>query len=103
MRAALLEVAAAPRKAGLACAHQCPGANFAGRRPTSLPRPLTMPCLEHKLHAVASPATNTHHNPAALPALQWNLTQPLLSLWQHQSFLESDQPCIQLEKPAPQS
>ena len=40
---------------------------------------------------------------AAAPEVQWNFTQPLLCWWQHQSFLESDQPCIQLEKPAPQS
>ena len=35
--------------------------------------------------------------------VQWYLTQPLCSWLQHQSFLESDQPCIQLENPAAQS
>ena len=35
--------------------------------------------------------------------VQWNLTQPFCSCEQHQSFLESDQPCIQLENPASQS
>ena len=35
--------------------------------------------------------------------VQWYLTQPFCSCEQHQSFLESDQPCIQLENPASQS
>ena len=36
-------------------------------------------------------------------SVQWYLTQPFCSCEQHQSFLESDHPCIQLENPASQS
>lgn len=39
------------------------------------------------------------HVPTSLCS-QWNLTHPFCSLSQHQSFLESDHPCNQLEKPA---
>ena len=49
-----------------------------------------------KTRAVEAAATIEVAFRGASP-VQWYLTQPLCSWLQHQSFLESDQPCIQLE------